>query len=362
MNNTVDNNKNERIEWLDIAKAILIIMIVLQHTLRFGYLDVFVSSFEIPCFFILAGITFKKSNFKKYLIDKSKRLLLPYLFFGLISIFIYEIIGTQTSGLLDVNINSSLTDNLFGLIYCNCKMGNMKWNTPLYFLPLYFVSALLVNVFETKLKNENKTKYRLLFIVISIFLSYFVTINNELCLPLFSEASLYYSAFIEIGIISKEYLHKDIDKKYYLTIFCLLIMCVCVSIYNYPYGPHLFIMGKNYFLYTINAIVLSFITIIISKLIKSSYLLGIIGRNTLGILCMHKFPTIFFASYIPFINSIITAEKETFLMDVTGIAVSIFSIVLCLLFIYVIMLVCPQILGENKKRNIFDIQEKYGKK
>lgn len=48
-----------RIEWVDIAKGIAILLVVLGHTgLAVGsarYLDAFIYSFHLPLFFVLSG-------------------------------------------------------------------------------------------------------------------------------------------------------------------------------------------------------------------------------------------------------------------------------------------------------------------
>ena len=49
-----------RIEWIDIAKALGIFLIVLGHTLRAGKVHLIVYTFSVPLFFIISGLVFKK--------------------------------------------------------------------------------------------------------------------------------------------------------------------------------------------------------------------------------------------------------------------------------------------------------------
>lgn len=356
MNNDIDNyNIKERILWVDTAKALSIILIVLCHTLRYGTIDVVVSSFIVQCFFILTGITFKQEDIKKAIIKKAKKLLIPYYVFGLISVIIYYVIGKNVAVSLNFeSTNTSLLSNIYGLVYCNCKTGLMQWNTPLYYLPTYFISTLVVNIFETKTKNiKNKKISRFLFVVFGFAVSYLITTHNEICLPYFSEASLLFASYIEIGIILKPLLLKNIRKKQMIAMSLLLIAVGSViAINNLPYGTYVFVLGKNYPLCYINAIFLSIGLILIAKIINNNKVLSVVGNNTIGILCMHKFPVLFLVTLIPQINEIMSSNNDTILMNIIGIIIASMSIALCVLVIYVIMLVCPFVFGEKNKKNI----------
>ncbi len=70
-------NKN-RIDWLDMAKGYGTIAVILAH-LSVGKIGVWLYTFHVPLFFFLSGYVFSdKSNFKDFIIRKSKGLLIPY--------------------------------------------------------------------------------------------------------------------------------------------------------------------------------------------------------------------------------------------------------------------------------------------
>jgi len=50
-------DKKERIEWLDIAKCITIILMVVGHTTIPKILSNFIWAFHMPLFFIASGMT-----------------------------------------------------------------------------------------------------------------------------------------------------------------------------------------------------------------------------------------------------------------------------------------------------------------
>lgn len=75
----------ERIGWIDFAKGVAIISVVLGHALDDDFsLCTFIYIFHMPFFFILAGYLLNldkwggAKNFKNFLTKLFKRLLVPY--------------------------------------------------------------------------------------------------------------------------------------------------------------------------------------------------------------------------------------------------------------------------------------------
>ena len=58
--------KKKRTEWIDIAKAISITLVVLGHA-GHDFLDIYLGWFRMPLFFFLSGILFKELLPKNYL-------------------------------------------------------------------------------------------------------------------------------------------------------------------------------------------------------------------------------------------------------------------------------------------------------
>ena len=91
-NAKVGGGKNKgRIEWIDVAKGISIILVVLGHTGFNGFFSDWLRSFRMPLFFIVSGMVF---NYSKYpnLLDFLKRrrttILRPYAIFSL-TVFVW---------------------------------------------------------------------------------------------------------------------------------------------------------------------------------------------------------------------------------------------------------------------------------
>ncbi|MEG0019345.1 MAG: acyltransferase [Oscillospiraceae bacterium] len=87
----MSDNSTQKIRygWLDVFKALSIFFIIFAHLGGAGNLQPFVFSFMVHCFFFASGLTCASGlnkPFKEFLVIKAKRLILPYLSFGLLNI------------------------------------------------------------------------------------------------------------------------------------------------------------------------------------------------------------------------------------------------------------------------------------
>ena len=147
------NSTKQRLLWLDMAKGYGILFIIWAH-LDTSLLSVWMYSFHVPLFFILAGFTFNtNTTFSTFLAKKSKSLLLPYLCLGG-GILLYYILNSILNGaftwkfLLDLMLDFLLQRR---------------------FLPLWFITTLfLLNLIAYPMIRFIKNKI-LLFILSILF-------------------------------------------------------------------------------------------------------------------------------------------------------------------------------------------------
>ena len=80
----------DRIEYIDLAKGICILLVVLDHIANEGYfsagdypLNEVFEQMRMPLYFILSGLFFKdyQGGIREFLLRKTNRILVPYLFF-----------------------------------------------------------------------------------------------------------------------------------------------------------------------------------------------------------------------------------------------------------------------------------------
>lgn len=76
-----------RLRYLDIAKGIGIICVIIGHTVEHGsFLFNVIFSFHMPLFFIVSGILFRKNEKSQFVKKKFRSLIVPYA----VTVFIFS--------------------------------------------------------------------------------------------------------------------------------------------------------------------------------------------------------------------------------------------------------------------------------
>lgn len=334
--------KEKRINWIDIEKAIGIFLIVFGHTVISGNIRKVVFSFHVQLFFFLSGLCFKSNSIINFIKNKFKKMYLPYIFISLVSILIYFVLGTIIKN-PDATLNiSNIFNNLFGMIYCNSNLENMKWNQPLWFIPCLIVLTILINLIEVVIeKNNKKNLYRVLIMFILTTIGNILS-NVNVYLPLHLETAMSMSIWFYMGYIFKYQISsKKIDSfiqknkiKTIIGSFCVIMIAIFLALNNTTVSVRQDRYG-NYFLYYLVTVIFICIITCISRIISENRIIEYVGRNTLYILLFHKFPILIFQKIIPFSKNILNGE-ESINMIIIAICISIFTICSCLIIEYVI--------------------------
>lgn len=144
-----------RIEWIDTAKGICILLVVINHILifcdfaniykeQYGRISDFLTSFRMPLYFFLSGLFFKQyGGLLPFAKKKTNKLVVPFSFFYLVfSVAIPLLIFYSQSPIL--GIQSSIPDSPFSTLlldfyYNDCQLIN----GPLWFLLCLFEVNIL---------------------------------------------------------------------------------------------------------------------------------------------------------------------------------------------------------------------------
>lgn len=128
----------QRITYIDGAKGILIILVVLGHILNYanpGYdilpytlVQVVISSFHMPAFFLLSGIladeaVWKGRSLRRLVQSRCRTLLVPYFFFECVAILYQHFVLHAVT----------LSDGLYRMVTLRCNVG-ADWFLPAMFL------------------------------------------------------------------------------------------------------------------------------------------------------------------------------------------------------------------------------------
>lgn len=147
----------QRIAWIDTAKGICIVLVVLYHSLIHTHADCllrntnvenFLCAFRMPLYFALSGIFFKTyCSFDNFVIRKVNKLIIPFLFFYLFgSIFVPLLLEFLSFNLFpEYTFKELVTD----CMYNHCR----RINGPLWFFPCLFISNLYFYIIVKASKN-----------------------------------------------------------------------------------------------------------------------------------------------------------------------------------------------------------------
>ena len=137
-----------RIDWIDFAKGVAIILMVLGHTSPRGDLQNFIYVFHMPFFFVMAGFLLNLNkwgdaeNFKPFVTKLFKRLLVPYfiaeiLWYPVWFVFCYE-------STFWVPLFPWIQINPFDAFLAIFKGSGIEWILlPLWFLPCLLLAEMI---------------------------------------------------------------------------------------------------------------------------------------------------------------------------------------------------------------------------
>lgn len=343
---------SKRINYIDIARAFAIILIVFGHTIVHNgntyWLYKLIYSFHIVLFFIISGYVYKeKKEIKTFIKQKFFSLMVPYFIFSILFLIPYFIFGNDVNSAINSEGKFNLLLLLKEIIYGTGANGALKQNTSLWFLPALFSTEVFYKVLMKKITKLNPYLKFLILLLIS-YLSTKITV----IMPWGINTALTLTLFFYLGIVMKKnHTIEKISKNkwYFLVIIILSISClflyqynITVSCVNYQYG--------NYVIFLFISIVISLFILLISYKIKNSKILEFIGKNTLSILLFHKIIILIFQTKIPFSKSILLTGTS-YKCIIIAIMISILAIVISILIGTIIQKYFPYLYGKKEFKN-----------
>lgn len=280
----------KRIDWIDIAKGIAIILMVIGHIIPYNNLIVWIFSFHMPLFIILSGITYKipkdkenlKINFKKYL----KKLFLPYAITLLICTIIRVLKSVDVFS-LDIFFKELAKYFLWGNGCDYNFLGiNFTGVGPIWFLITLFFSKLIFDFINYKASKNNLITN---IIIYSFCLLLGLEIGEVLWLPQGLDLVLIFLFYLYVGYLLKtQFDNLKVNKT--------LIFVIAFAIWGICLGMNMFVelAMRGYplgLLSIIESLCASYCIIELCKIMaKNKYLnrfLTKVGIMSLTILCIH---------------------------------------------------------------------------
>ena len=291
---------SNRITWIDAARGVAMIAIVFGHTVNMGPWKVWVYSFHVPLFFMLSGMTFHvEASFGRFCIDKAKRLLVPYYCFGFASILAFVVVGNFAASILGRGaVNTSLSLNVIGLAYGNGKNGMMDFNLPLWFLPCMFVVYLFAFFLVWVEKRSKRANGVMALIMLSTLLvSIAITLADPVpALPFSAENAFVLLPLFYLGVILRRFDWTSLSccgkMVAGIAIFTVGLIAALLNARN-GIVDYVATACRSYPLFLVGSVFQCGGLMLVLSNIKSANMLSSIGRQTMTILVMHKFPIVF---------------------------------------------------------------------
>lgn len=307
-------NQKMRKNWIDAAKAIAIFIVVLNHSdLRIPGVNFWGGMFFVSAFFVLSGYNYHVSecDFGEFFINKTKRLMVPYLIANALLVgegIAIRVLSQELTG-------DYLWRSLMGIVYGRNQIymtGKdpiylmINFNAPTWFLPALFVSLIIMELLQRQFeKNQKKV------LVVVLLLCLVATIYHYfgiILLPWSLDLMPYYllmmmagSKLKEIGILEHNAIIMISKKLVFSAI--LLVVLVASALINGSANLSVGYMGKSVTLMYLSHVSASILLMMLMELLdrKAKAITSFfakIGKRTLFILCYHYFILQFLTSVI----------------------------------------------------------------
>ena len=192
---------NNRLQYIDIAKGIVIILMVMGHSSLPEYPQKWIFSFHMPFFFMVSGMltNWKKQSMKDFINSKTKSLAIPF--------FIYSsIVLLLTPLYMDMSI----------IEHTEIVVLKGWTSTPLWFVPVLYFALLLC-----KLIMSRKRSIQYISIGVLLIFTFLYRGHNQLPWTIYTIP--YASTFVLIGAMAKDNIFKiqTIDQTKLLSIISI---------------------------------------------------------------------------------------------------------------------------------------------
>ena len=333
--------------WIDRWKGLLILLVVLGHvvgaggnlaqdgtsTLLLGIRN-FIYLFHMPAFFILAGLCFNTTtihneHFRNLIVKRLKRLLLPYLVFGVFSWVVYDVM---------YNDFGSFWLQMLRMVIA---YDDFRCNSVLWFLPTMFL-VVITSFFTFKFIRSRSGIFSIFLLFFLLFFALRYNHINHLPFKLFSV--LQYYIFFMLGVWLKRFRAIKVDvgiaSIVVVSFIGYVIFCRYTSFNTRPFGGYLLWIVKGFLGAVLTAL-------IIKGLPERGFKwLEWVGGMSMGIMLIHKFPLVAIQEHIPIVRRMFCDDVSTALIG--SIIVFLPTLVCSILGTIILRKIFPWSIGEAR--------------
>lgn len=324
---------------LDIIKGIGILLVVLGHVSENEFISGFIYNFHMPLFFILSGyiyVKFSKKDIVNFSVNRIKRLMLPYFFWGIITLIYWIVIERFLRNQTDI----SLFIPILNLFLASCTSNGYVYNAVLWFIPCMLVTSLIFNLLYVKLKKYTYIIVLALGIIELIYGNFYYENSEKMfrlpyMLDVVGVTLLYYG----IGALYGELNVKNIfveNNLIYKTLLFLVSFVITIIVTLNNSANMASIKYGNILLFLIGAVFGSIGSCCLGSMLINvkgvSDILKFLGINSLTIMCIHEpIKRIIIFCFEKFLSAVNVREVPIFIFVITIVTVTICTIAVLLL-------------------------------
>lgn len=285
----------KRVDWVDTAKGICIILVIIHHVCQFlnvsyPLLEVF-KTFRMPLYFILSGLFFKTyGNIRHFLLKKINNLIVPYIFFYLtlsvcVPVILNALFGIKVWFFRDYGLDA------IKFIFSEEIISNPSiW----FLLCLFEVNLIFYIIFS--ISHICKKWHTILLTIFSLFVGFYgiALYLLKINFPFYIDSALSATPFFLFGWYLKNktsYLYKSsLNIKYLFLSFCFFFTIIyfinggaCDIITN-SYGSLIGILQLYPY-----GIIGSVLVFELSRYVGTVRIVSFIGRYSIIVLCIHSY-------------------------------------------------------------------------
>lgn len=345
--------KSKQIEWINILRGFAIFLIVFGHSIGYSKgltgLSRYLSSFYVPLFFFISGYLFQENREEKlisFMKRKAKRILIPYFVFAILSLIPYYLFAGNIQASLgsEETTSNNITSSLLTVLYGSGHGDVLVQNSPLWFLPCYFLVVIIAKISYESTKNCKWKSLLLSLFFLLIGGIVYLFLNNTY--PFGFETALVMLFFYFFGHQLKQLPMPSNKLKLIVTIACLSLGFMIhlfngrISCMNNDYK-------NSYWIFIIAAIFSLIGYCYLFSFFQKCKILSYLGKHTIPILVIHKMPLVVFQSKLGIISTYLKTGNIAVQFSL-ALLMAIASIALSLLAYKIVSKFLPVLYGETK--------------